>query len=52
MRVSRFYQVSCLNKKNQVTIPDADLETTTILTIIETAAVWNDKIEQSKWEEE
>jgi len=50
--VSRFYLVSCLNKKNQVTIPDAVLETTTILTIIENATVWNDKIEQPKWEEE
>jgi len=33
MRVSRFYEVDCLNKK-KVTIPDAVLETTTILTII------------------
>jgi len=34
MRVNRFYKVGCLNKKNQVMIPDAVLETTTIFTII------------------
>jgi len=49
-------------KKNQVTIPDVVLEITAILMIFgikrtttiltKTAAAWNDKIEQSKWEEE
>jgi len=53
-----------IKKKNQVPIPDVVLEITTILTIfgikrtttilmkIEKAAVWNEKIEQSKWKEE
>jgi len=52
-----------IKKKNQVTIPDVVLEITTILTIFEikrtttiltklkNAVVWNEKIEQSKWEE-
>jgi len=53
-----------IKKKNQVTIPDVVLEITTILTIfgikrtttisrkLKNAVVWNEKIEQSKWEEE